>query len=136
MTIDLSTIIRGEKLQHDINRKAAKMSTLSSGKIDKYEFLTGEEILPPDQRRMTEQAKFIYSPLGKAFEKQTKTIDDQGKKQIKALEKHEKQLVESNELVKKDLNISRDLPFDKQRKIFNEPFEERSSEIKDLEKKN
>ena len=85
---------------------------------------------------MIEQAKFIYSPLGKAFEKQTKTIDDQGKKQIKALEKHEKQLVESNELVKKDLNISRDLPFDKQRKIFNEPFEERSSEIKDLEKKN
>ena len=42
MTIDLSTIVRGEKLQHDINRKAAKMSTLSSGKIDKYEFLTGE----------------------------------------------------------------------------------------------
>ena len=49
--------------------KAAKLSALSSEKIDKYEYLTGEEILPSDQRRVIEQAKFIYSPLGKAFEK-------------------------------------------------------------------
>ena len=55
------------------------MSALSSEKIDKYEFLTGEETGPPDQRRVIEQAKFIYSPLGKAFEKQTKTIEEQGK---------------------------------------------------------
>ena len=61
--------IRDEKLKHDINREAAKISALSSGKIDKYEFLTGEEILPPDQRRVIEQAKFTYSPLGKAFKK-------------------------------------------------------------------
>ena len=67
--------IRDEKLKHDINREAAKISALSSGKIDKYEFLTGEEILPPDQRRVIEQAKFTYSPLGKAFKKQTKTIE-------------------------------------------------------------
>ena len=40
---------------------------------------------------MEEQATFTYSPLAKAFEKQTKTIEDQGKKQIKALEKHGKQ---------------------------------------------
>ena len=40
---------------------------------------------------MIEQAKFTYSPLGKAFEKQTKTIEDQGKKQIKATEDHGKQ---------------------------------------------
>ena len=71
--------IRDEKLQYDINREAAKISALSSGKIDKYEFLTGEEILPPDQRRLLEQDKFAYSPLGKAFEKQTKTFGDQGK---------------------------------------------------------
>ena len=38
--------IRDEKLQYDINRKAAKLSALSSSKIDKYEYLTGEEILP------------------------------------------------------------------------------------------
>ena len=51
-----------------------------SGKIDKYEYLTGEEILPSDLSRIIEQAKFTYSPLGKAFEKQIKTIEEQGKK--------------------------------------------------------
>ena len=40
--------IRYEKLQNDINREAGKLSELSSGKIDKYEHLTGEEILPSD----------------------------------------------------------------------------------------
>ena len=49
--------------------KAAKLSALSSEKIDKYEYLTGEDILPSDQRRVIEQTKFTYSPLGKAFEK-------------------------------------------------------------------
>ena len=71
--------IRDEKLQYDINREAAKISALSSGKIDNYEFLTGQEILPSTQKQLIEQAKFTYSPLGKAFEKQTKTIEDQGK---------------------------------------------------------
>ena len=47
------------------------MSALSSGKIDKYDYLT--EILPPDQSRILDQVRFTYSPLGKAFEKQTKT---------------------------------------------------------------
>ena len=74
--------IRDEKLQYDINKKAAKVSALFSGKIDKYEYLTGEEILPSDQSRMMQQAKFTYSPLGKTFEKQIKTIEDQGGKQI------------------------------------------------------
>ena len=83
MTVDDK--IRGEKLQYDINREAAKISASSSGKIDKYEFLTGEEILPSNQSRIIEQAKFTYSPLGKAFEKQTKTIKEQGKKEIKAI---------------------------------------------------
>ena len=71
--------IKDEK--YDINREAAKISALSSGKIDKYEYLTGEEILLSNQRQIIEQAKFTYSPLGKAFEMQTKTIKDQGKKQ-------------------------------------------------------
>ena len=71
--------IKEEKLQYDINREAAKISALSSGKIDKYEYLTGEEILPSNQQLIIEQAKFTYSPLGKAFEKQTKTIEDQAK---------------------------------------------------------
>ena len=77
--------IRDEKLQYDINREAAKISALSSGKIHKYEYLTGEDILPSNQQQIIEQAKFTYSPLGKAFEKQIKTIEDQGEKQVKAL---------------------------------------------------
>ena len=77
--------IRDEKLQYDSNREVAKISALLSSKIDKYEYLTGEEILPSNQQQIIEQAKFTYSPLGKAFEKQTKTIEDQGKKQIDAL---------------------------------------------------
>ena len=77
--------IRDEKLQYDINRETEKISALSSGKTDKYEYLTGEEMLPSNQKQIIEQAKFTYSPLGKAFEKQIKTIEDQGKKQIDAL---------------------------------------------------
>ena len=78
--------VKDEKLQYDINRESAKISALSSGKIDKYKCLTGEEILPSDQSRIIEQAKLAYFPLEKAFEKQTKTIEEQGKKQVEALE--------------------------------------------------
>ena len=74
MTIDIK--IRNEKLQCNINREVAKIPGLSSRKIGKYEYLTCEEILFPDQRRVIEKAKFAYSPLGKAFEKQIKTIED------------------------------------------------------------
>ena len=86
MTIDDQ--IKDEKLQYDINREAAKISALSSDKIDKYEYLTGEEVLSTNQQKMIEQTKFnkLKSPLGKAFEKQTKAIEDQGKKQVHALE--------------------------------------------------
>ena len=78
--------IKDEKLQYDINREAAKILALSSGKLDKYEYLTGEEILPSYQQQIIQQAKFNYSPLGKAIEKQIKTIKDQGEKQVAALE--------------------------------------------------
>ena len=90
MTIDDK--IRDEKLQYDINREAAKISALSSGKIGKNEYFTGEEILPPDQRRVIEQAKFTYSSLRKAFENQTKTIEVLGKKQIDAITNQSKKL--------------------------------------------
>ena len=83
MTIDDQ--IEDEKLQCNINRKVAKISVLSSGKINKYEYLIGEEILPSNQKQITEQAKFTYSPLGKAFEKQIKAIEDQRKKQVDLL---------------------------------------------------
>ena len=75
---------------------------------------------------MIEQAKFPYSSLGKAFEKQTKMIEEQGKKQIKATLDHRKQLAESNELIKKDFNIDRD----------STPLEERQKYLIDLLKKN
>ena len=83
MTIDHR--IRDEKLQYDSNTEAAKVSALSSGKTDKYHFFTGEEILPSDESRIIEQAKFTYSPLGKTLEKQIKTVADQGTKQVEAL---------------------------------------------------
>ena len=71
--------IKDEKLEYDINREAAKISALSSGKIDKYEYLTGEEILPSNQQQIIQQAKFTYSPLGKAFEKQIKAFKEKNK---------------------------------------------------------
>ena len=77
--------IRDEKLQYVINREAAKISALSSGKIHQYEYLTGEEILPSNQQQIIEQAKFTYSHLGKAFEKQIKAIEDQEQEQVEAL---------------------------------------------------
>ena len=97
--------IKDEKRQYDINREAAKISALSSGKIDKYKYLTGEEILPPNQQQIIEQAKFTYSPLGKAFEKQTKTIEDQAKKQADALESlkaSDKELPSIKDLIPKE----------------------------------
>ena len=77
--------IGDENLQYDINREAVKISALSSGKIDKYEYLTGEEILPSNQQQMIEQAKFTYSPLEKAFGKKIKIIEDQRQKQVEVL---------------------------------------------------
>ena len=74
--------IKFEKEQYDINREAAKISAISKSKIDKYDFYTGKEILLSDQSRIIKQAK---SPLGKAFENQTKTFKDQGIKQFEAL---------------------------------------------------
>ena len=86
---------KDKKLQYYINREAAKISKLSSGTIEKYVCLSAGEILPSDQRRMIEKVKFGYSSLRKVFEKRTKAIEDEGKKQIKALEEFEKQLIKS-----------------------------------------
>ena len=123
--------IRDEKLQYDINREAAKISALSSGKIHKYEYLTGEDILPSNQQQIIEQAKFTYSPLGKAFEKQIKTIEDQGEKQIKAIQ-DQGQL----KTIKNNAYDAEDTPFlSKQKEIFNELVDKRCEKIIDLDKK-
>ena len=121
--------IRDEKLQYDINREASKISALSSGKIDKYEYLTGEEILPSNQQQIIEQAKFTYSPLGKASEKQVKTIDDQGDKQKEAIQN--KDFNKSIEKAKFDSYD--DLAIFRQKEIYNELTEEKKTEIKDSE---
>ena len=101
--------IRDEKLQYDINREAAKISALSSGKIHKYEYLTGEDILPSNQQQIIEQVRFTYSPLGKAFEKQIKTIEDQGKKQVDALEslkpKNKENLLRINPIIDQKVQL-------------------------------
>ena len=98
--------IRDEKLHYDINREAVKISALPSGKIHKYEYITGEDMLPSNQQQIIEQAKFTYSPLGKAFEKQTKTIEDQGQKQVGALNtlKSNKKLTTEDVIRKNALN--------------------------------
>ena len=98
--------IRDEKLQYDINRGAAIISALSSGKKHKYEYLTGKDILPSNQQQIIEQARFTYSPLGKAFEKQIKTTEDQGKKQVDALNtlKSNNQLTTEDAIPKNALN--------------------------------
>ena len=85
--------IKDEKLQYDINKEA----TLLSGKINKYEYLTGEEILPANQKQIIETAKFTYSCLEKLFEKQTETIEDQRQKQIDALKSLKLKAIEDNE---------------------------------------
>ena len=66
--------------QCDINRETAKVSALSSWKIDKYEYLIGEKILPSGQSRIIEEAKFKYFPISKAFEWQINTTEEKGKK--------------------------------------------------------
>ena len=121
MTIDDQ--IRNEKLQYDLNREAAKISALWSGKIHKYEYLTGEHILPSNQQQTIEHAKFTYSPLGKAFEKQIKTIKDQGEKQVKALNTLKS---DNNKLTMEDV-----IP----KSVFaNDEAKEELSKIKEMEK--
>ena len=123
--------IRDKKLQYDIDRKAAEISAKSSGKLHKYEYLTGEDILPSNQQQIIEQAKFTYSPLGKAFEKQIKTIEDQGEKQIKAIQDQGQV-----KTFKKYAYDAEDTPFiSQQKEIFNELVDERRKKITDLDEK-
>ena len=120
--------IKDEKLQYDINREAAKISALSSGKIDKYEYLTGEEILPSNQQQIIEQAKLTYPPLGKAFEKQTKIIEDKGEKQIKVIHDNNQPLINDDDYKDK-------LLLSKEREIFKDICNKRLDKIEKLNNK-
>ena len=126
MTIDDQ--IKSEKLQYDINRETAKISALSSGKFDKYEYVTGEEILASNKQQIIEQAKFTYSPLGKAFEKQIKPIEDQGEKQIKAIQSNKQQSISYNDY-KDKLLISKEI------EIFKDIYNKRLDKIEELNNK-
>ena len=122
--------IKDEKLQYDINREAAKISAFSSGKLDKYEYLTSEEILPSNQQQLIQQAKFNYSPLGKALEKQVKTIKDQGEKQVKAIQDNKK-LVKIN----KDDDYKDKLLLSREREIFKDIDNKKLDKIDELNNK-
>ena len=124
--------IKDEKLQYDINREAVKIWAWSSGKIHKYEYLTVEDILPSNQQQIIKQVKFTYSPLGKAFEKRIKAIEDQGKKQVYALEN----LKDTNKQV---VNINDDyedkLLHSKEQELYRNIYKNRLNEIEELIKK-
>ena len=121
--------IKDGKLQYDINREAAKISALSSGKLDKYEYLTGEEIVPSNQQQIIQQAKFNSSPLGKAIEKQRKTIEDQGKEQVKAIQ-------DNNQLVSINKDDYKDkLLLSKEREIFKDISNKRVNKVEELNNK-
>ena len=89
--------IMQNEAQYDLDRKAAKISALSSNNLDKYEYLTGEDLgLKPST---VEQAKFEYSPLGKIFNKGLDK-DDQKEglfKRLKNIENAQKNLINSND---------------------------------------
>ena len=88
-------------------------------------------MLPSNEQQITEQAKFTYSPLGKSFEKQIKTIENQGEKQIK--ETQNQGLIKA---IKKYTYDDEDSPFiSKQKEIFNEIADKRLNEITELDKK-
>ena len=124
--------IRDEKLKYEkINREAAKISVLSSRKIYKYEYLTGEEILPSNQKQIIERAEFTYYLLGKAFGKQKKTIEYQGEKQIKAIQNQRQVKTTKNYTHNND-----DSPLiTKQKEMFIELADKRLEEITKLDKK-
>ena len=123
--------IRDGKPWYDINRETVKISALSSGKIHKYEYLTGEDILPSNQQQTIEQAKFTYSSLGNAFKKQIKTIGDQGEKQIEEIQDQGQV-----KTIKKYTYDAEDTPLIlKQNEIFNELVDKRLEKILDLDKK-
>ena len=87
-----------------LTEKPQKYQHPSSGKIDNYKCLIGEEILPSDQGRVIEEAKLTYSPLENVLGKQRKTIEDQGEKQIKAIKNRvKKNLLETDQILNASL---------------------------------
>ena len=127
LIIAIEDKIRDKKLQYDVNREAAKVSALSSGKIDKYEYYAGEEILPSNQKRVIEQAKVTYYPPVKHLKNKQKQLKLKEKNKKKALEKHGKQQFKSSSKKEPLIHV-------KQIEIFEEFFNKRINEIQNLSK--
>ena len=87
--------------------------------------------MPPTQQQIIEQAKFTYSPLGKAFKKQTKTIEEQGKKQIKAIQDNKEQLVNINN----DDDYKNKPLLSREREVFKNIYNKRLDKIEKLSEK-
>ena len=115
--------IRDEKLQYNVNTEAAKISALPWGKFHKYEYLTGKDILALNQQQIMKQAKLTYCPLGKAFEKQIKTIENQWQNYVDAL-KDLKPIT-----YKSDGDDDESL---RQKNNYNEAFDEKIGEIQEI----
>ena len=118
--MDIGGKISDEKLRYDIKRAAAKISALSSGKINQYNYpyLTGEEALPPQQHRWILEGSLICSAPEKALEKQTKSFDD--KKQVEILQSL-------------DLNNQQIQPYQSRTKSIKDIFSERSAKSRRYE---
>ena len=95
------------------------------GRLQKYQ-LYNQEIY---QQQMIEQPKFTYSPLGKTFEKQIKTIKNQGEKQIKSIQDNKKQLAHINK------NYKNELLHSKERETFKIFITKRLDKLEELSKK-
>ena len=109
----LNDKIKANKAQYDLNRGAAKISSLSSGELEKYEYLTGEDLgyMP----NIIHKVKFEYSPLGKVFNngldesdktegllKRLKNIEGKNKKQLEEIECRGKRQLDATEGKNKD----------------------------------
>ena len=120
--------IKDEKLQYDVNREAAKISiSLTLDKIDKYGYLTDDEILPPNQKQIIGQAKFTYSSLDKALKNKEKQFTIKEKNKQKQLKNKEKKI--------KAIEFNKDAD-NKPHKILDELSYERMSEIKRFKQTN
>ena len=100
-----------KNLQYDISIKAAKISALSSCKMDKYEYLTGIEILASNKRAVIEKVQ-LCSQLLKNKQKKKEKMEDQGEKQIKVTEGQRKQLFESNTFVRSLIMMAKQITND------------------------
>ena len=122
-------ILRLEMKNCNMVLSSKNMSIIIWKKNDKYEYFTREEILFSNQREKIEQVKFPYSPLGKAFVKQTKPIEKQGRKQIDDITNQNERLSAlTNKGDHKDNH--KDDYKDIYKEIFDKPVKEKFDEIK------